>query len=568
MGSVNPVPAGRALCRILEARGSTVVFGVPGTQTVPLFEAFRASRLRTVLTTSELGATFAALGWARVMRRAGVVTAIPGPGFLVSLAGLAEARHDSVPLVLLTGTPATGHRFALQALDQTSAARPLVKAAFRASSAAEVPGSLAAALDLALTGEPGPVLLELPLEALDDPVQGEIPDPARPTAAQPADVTQMASRLMAARRPVFLAGLGCAGATPALLALAERFGAPVATTVSGRGAIPEDHPLALGMDPGTEAVGVLNGLLGQADLVLALGCKFSHNGTGGFRLRLPAERLVHVDASADSLGGDYPASLALQADLEAFLPALLAATSSPAGMTGWEPSSLDAARAQARESMAPFAARVEPEEGTALPIVVEVLRAALPRDACVVTDSGLHQMVVRRHFRVLSADGLLVPADFQSMGFGVPAALGAALARPDRKTVAVVGDGGLAMTGMELLAAVRESVPLKVLVFTDHRLGLIHRQQVDAYGRAHAVDLGPFEPGALALAAGAAYRRLTGDPARAVAEWLDLPEPALLEVPLAPTGAGRLAEALGSAKAAARGILGRRILETLRRLRS
>jgi acetolactate synthase-1/2/3 large subunit len=176
-------------------------------------------------------------------------------------------------------------------------------------------------------------------------------------------------------------------------------------------------------------------------------------------------------------------------------------------------------------------------------------------------------MVVRRHFKVLSPNGLLVPADFQSMGFGVPAALGAALARPGKVTVAVVGDGGLAMTGLELLAAARESVPLKVMVFTDRRLGLIHRQQVDAYGRAHAVDLGPFEPGAVALATGAAYRRLTGDPARAVGEWLSLREPALLEVPLAPTGSGRLAEVLGSAKATARGILGERILGMLRQLR-
>ncbi|MGH7585907.1 MAG: thiamine pyrophosphate-binding protein [Gemmatimonadales bacterium] len=560
-------PAGRTLCKVLAARGSHVVFGVPGTQTVPLFEALRTSTLRTVLATSELGATFAALGWARLSRRPGIVTAIPGPGLLVALAALAEARHDSAPLVLLTGTPASGHRFPLQALDQQAVVRPMVKATLRANRASEVAALTASALDLAAAGEPGPVLLELPLEALDDPAHFEIPVPAAPAAALPADVDAVVSRLLAARRPLVFAGLGCAGAGAALLALVERFVMPVATTVSGRGVIPEDHPLALGMDPGTEALGALNRMLDQADLVLALGCKFSHNGTGGYRLRLAAERLVHVDASAESLGGDYRASLAVQADLRAFLPTLLAALPRSEAAASWDPAALQGARAQARETMRAFETRTA-TDGTELRLVIEALRAVLPRDACVVTDSGLHQLVVRSHFQVLAADGLLVPADFQSMGFGVPAALGAALAQPGRQTVAVVGDGGLAMTGLELLAAVRESVPLKVMVLSDGQLGLIHRQQVDAYGRAHGVDLGPFEPGAVALATGAEYRRLTGDFSAGLADWLALPGPALLEVPLARNAAGRLAAALGVAKSTTRDVLGQRVLDTLRRLRS
>ena len=560
--------AGQVLCRVLEARGSGVVFGVPGTQTVPLFEALRATGLRTVLTTSELGAGFAALGWARVTHRAGVVTTIPGPGLLVSLAALAEARHDSVPLLLLTGIPAGGHRFPLQALDQAAVVRPLVKAALRAASPDEVPAALATALDLAVAGEPGPVMLELPLDRLDESIEGALPDAEQPRAPSRPEVEAVAARLAAARRPLFLAGIGCAGASAALVALVERFGAPVATTVSGRGVVPEDHPLSLGIDPGTEAIGALNRLLGEADLVLALGCKFSHNGTGGFRLRIAAEKLVHVDASADSLGGDYPASLVVHADLPTFLGSLLDSAVPQTGGPGWPATMLDAARAEARDAMRAFDARAGVSGGPDLPAFVEALTAALPRDACLVTDSGLHQMVVRRHHRVRSPDGLLVPADFQSMGFGVPAALGAALARPDRPTVAIVGDGGLAMTGLELLAAVRESVPLKVMVFSDGRLGLIHRQQVDSYGRAHAVDLGPFEPGALALASGAAYRRVTGQPGAAIQEWLALRGPALLEVPLVPDRAGRFADALGGAKSAARGLLGRRIVETLRRLRS
>jgi acetolactate synthase-1/2/3 large subunit len=554
------------LCRTLEAHGSNVVFGVPGTQTVPLFEALRSGGVRTVLTTSELGAGFAALGWARMTRRAGIVSAIPGPGLLVGLAAVAEARHDSVPLVVLTGIPAAGHRFPLQALDQAALAAPVVKAVLRADRARDVPGAAARALQLAEAGEPGPVLVELPLEELDDPSPGAPPTPAGPAAPDPGAVAAITGRLAAARRPLILAGLGCAGAPELLLALAERHLALVATTVSGRGVVPEDHPLALAMDPGTEALAALNGVLDQADLILALGCKFTHNGTGGFRLRLPAERLVHVDASPASLGGDYPASLEVVADVPALLSALLA-TPGGAEPGVWDSAALDVARAEARRRVSDGLDARASASGLDLPDLLAALRAALPRAACLVTDSGMHQMLVRRHLPVLAPDGLLVPADFQSMGFGVPAALGAAIARPDRSVVAVVGDGGFAMTGLELLAAAREAVPLKVLVFSDGRLGLIHRQQVESYGRAHAVELGPFEPGAVALAAGAAYRRLRGDPRAELDEWLAIPGPAVLEVPLRPTAPGRLAELIGAAKATARGALSPRLLAAIRRLR-
>jgi acetolactate synthase-1/2/3 large subunit len=564
---VNPGKAvGRTLCRTLEAHGSNVVFGVPGTQTVPLFEALRSGGVRTVLTTSELGAGFAALGWARMARRAGIVSAIPGPGLLVGLAAVAEARHDSVPLVLLTGIPAAGHRFPLQALDQAALAAPVVKAALRAERASDVPGVVARALRLAEAGEPGPVLVELPLEELDDPAPGSTPTPIGHAAPDPGDVAAVAARLAAARRPLILAGLGCAGAPELLLALAERILAPVATTVSGRGIIPEDHPLALAMDPGTEALAALNDVLDQADLILALGCKFTHNGTGGFRLRLPAARLVHVDASPASLGGDYPASLAVAADVPALLSALLA-TPAGDGAGGWDPATLEAARSDAHRRVSEGLDARASASGLDLPALFAALRAALPRSACLVTDSGMHQMLVRRHVPILGPDGLLVPADFQSMGFGVPTALGAAIARPDRTVVAVVGDGGFAMTGLELLAAVREAVPLKVLVLSDGRLGLIHRQQVESYGRAHAVELGPFEPGAVALATGTSYRRLRGDPRAGLDEWLAIPGPAVLEVPLRPTAPGRLAELAGAAKSAARGALSPRLLAALRRLR-
>jgi acetolactate synthase-1/2/3 large subunit len=195
------------------------------------------------------------------------------------------------------------------------------------------------------------------------------------------------------------------------------------------------------------------------------------------------------------------------------------------------------------------------------------VRAALPRDGILVTDSGLHQSLVRRHFPVLAPRGLMCPSDFQSMGFGVPAAIGAALGAPGRRVVAVVGDGGFAMAGMELLTAVRERVPVAVIVLNDGQLGLIREQQLREYGHAHAVTIDGLDIAAMAAAAGAQHVRLEGNAEEVLRDALARDWPVVVEVAVGDSAGQRAAHAAGFVKQAARGLLGDRLRRWLKGFR-
>ena len=559
------------ICAALETLGIDTVFGLPGTQNVPLFEALRTSRLRTILATHELGAAFMAAGFYRATGRVAALFTIPGPGFTYALTGLAEARHDSAALVHITVAPPAegGRSFQLQALDQAAMAGPVVKRRFRIEREDETESALREAYVTAISGEPGPVLVEVNPVVLTSPSVGTSTIRRLPEYLAP-DAAAILARLRAARRPLLFAGQGAASGAYALRRLAEWLNAPVVTTLSGRGILPEDHPLAVAIDLGGPGLAVVNDLIASADLVLALGCKFSHNGTGGFRLRLPSDKLIHVDASPEVLGVNYPASLLIQADVPALLEALVTSLpgAAPSAAT-WVPSELAAARADA-------ARRVR--EGGPEPRIRDVdvatpaeffraLRAVLPREAILVTDSGQHQSLARRHFPVLAPRGLMCPSDFQSMGFGIPAAIGAAIGAPRRRIVALVGDGGFAMAGLELLTAVRERLPVAVIVFNDGQLGLIREQQLREYGHAHAVALDGFDIAAVAAAAGAQHVRLEGRAEDVLRDALARDWPVVVEVAVGDSAGQLAAHAKGYVKQAARGLLGAGLREWLRGLR-
>lgn len=564
------------LCRTLESLGVDVLFGLPGTQTVPLYEALRRSSIRAIVPTNELAATFMAVGYARVSGRVGVVTTIPGPGFTYALTGLAEARLDSAAVVHIVpaATSANGRVFGLQAIDQLAIAAPLAKAVYVIDRAEELAAHLTDAFHDALVGEPGPVLVQLRPGLLGETIRGPVGSvdekAGDPTAGHPIP-DEARALIRAARRPIIMAGLGAAGAADRVRELAETMMAPVFTTPSGRGVLPEDHPLALCFDPARGGIETLNELVETTDLVLALGCKLGHNGTAGFALRIPQDRLINVNTDATALAGNYPARIAVHSSVGAFLDALLRAD--PAGNgaplasgsdapedgpTGWQPEEIARWRNRLRAPAAsgpPEPAIHGTEEGTAAALI-EALRRALPPDAVLVTDSGLHQTLVRRHFDVHAPRGLILPADFQSMGFGLPAALGANLAAPGRPVVAVVGDGGFAMSGLELLTAAREGIPVVVVVFNDGHFNLIRLQQFGDYGRAHGVSLRNPDFVAFAAAVGARYLRVEGDAESVLRAAIEAGGPTLVEVKVGDSTAIRTLQAGRLAREAARAVLG------------
>lgn len=507
-----------ALCRTLEALGADTVFGLPGSQNVALFEALRTSKLRTLVATHELGASFMANGYARASGLPGVLTTIPGPGFTYALTGLAEAFLDSTPVLYVLGGPASapGRRFQLQALNQRSIVSPLAKRVFDVEAPEEIEPTIREAYRLCRSGEPGPVVVQVspPLFLAEAPPLREAvsdADVLRP----PPGIEEIARRVVAARRPLLYVGQGALDAAHELGELVETIGALVVTTTSARGVLPETHPRVLCFD--RRKTEVLNELVERADLVLALGCKFSHNGAHGFRLRLPRQRFVHVDASDEVLGANYDAAITLAADVRTFLKALLedapvqrvpaASDWSEEEMRSWK----DRAAAAVGEGSEPRIRGLRPPTPAAF---FAALRQAMPRESCLVLDSGLHQMLARKHFQVLCARGFLLPTDLQAMGFALPGAIGAKLARPDRPTVALLGDGGFAMSGLELLTAVRERISLTVVVFNDGRYGLIHRQQLGAHGHAYGTELQNPDIRRVAEAAGARYIRFADGGAR------------------------------------------------------
>jgi acetolactate synthase-1/2/3 large subunit len=558
------------LCTTLEELGVGHVFGLPGTQNLPLFESLRGSHIRVVVATSELGASFMANGYFRASGKVGALTTIPGPGFTFALSGIAEARLDSAAVlyIVVRATGGPGRAFRLQRIEQREMAAPIVKRVYVAEHASDLRPMLAEAHALALEGEPGPVLVEISAAAL----MGRAPSsplPPRPDVGGPSaqDLDEIVARLRGAIRPLLYVGQGANSASREIIELAELLHAPVVTTTSARGVLPEDHALCVPLDLGRPGSAILNALVDASDLVLALGCKMSHNGAHGFRLRIPKEKLIHADASEEVLGANYPASMTVRADVPKLLSCLLAERSRlEARGRSWQAAELDAIEARcrrARESM-DREPRILDADSAAPGDFFDVLGRHLPRESCLTTDSGMHQVLARRHFRVLAPRGFLVPSDFQSMGFGLAAAIGAKLARPERTVVALVGDGGLAMSGSEILTAVREGIPLTVIVFNDGHLGLIRSQQLSAYGSAHGTRLNPVDWELFARSLGATYSRLDRDAERAFATLSRSSGVHLIEVAIGDPPSLRTSILRRRAARAARALVPRWVEERLR----
>jgi acetolactate synthase-1/2/3 large subunit len=475
---------GHVVAETFEALGARVVFGLPGVHALPIWEGLRSTTLDVVPFRQEVNAGFAADGYARVTGRPAPLVVSTGPGALMTLAPLMEAAGSYVPVVALSSQierDAIGRGLGrLHELpDQPASFAPIVKWWGRAQSVEDIPHLLADAWRRALAPPQGPVYVEVPVDLLQAHTKVRLPEldigaPALPTP-QP-DVLDEAARLLSgARRPLVWAGAGVlrASAWDELIALAEALDAPVATTYGGRGAIPDDHPLALGS--GWDERAHVDELA-AADVVLCVGSSMGYELTDDYRLRLSG-RLIRIDAAPERIEIGPPA-LALVGDAKETLAALL-------------PRLQNRVRGDGAQRIANVRERIErglQAQGRDLELgLLRSIAAALPPDAVSAWDSTILAYIAAPHFPVAGPRRFLYPVGSSTLGYAWPAALGAAAA--GSKALAVVGDGGFQYGLSELATARRHGLDVTLLVVDDGGYGVLREYQRDAGFGQFAVDL-------------------------------------------------------------------------------
>jgi acetolactate synthase I/II/III large subunit len=473
---------GRLVAEALEALGAEVAFGVPGIHALAIWDGLRTGPIRPVGLRTELSAGFAADGYARTSGRPAPLLLSTGPGALISLAALMEAASAHVPVVAVTSqipSELIGARrgFLHELPDQKASFAPVVKWAARAESAGEIPELLADAWRRALTPPSGPTFVEIPVDLLagePDAGVGELdPTPPSPPLPSSGDLDESARLLAGAAAPVVWAGGGVlrSGAWEELRLVAERPGAPVASTYMGKGAFPEDDPLAVGTAADEPA---FKELLESADVLLAVGTELGAETTGQYSLELSG-RLIHVDADPGRIGATYDA-LGLVGDAKAVLEALAERLSGPPREDG--PDRV----AELRQQIA--RRREERELG-----LLQTVRAALPRDAVTAWDMTILAYWAAAHFPVYEPRTFHYPLGSGTLGYAWPAALGASLAAPGRQVLAVVGDGGFNYGLAELAAARQHELDAKLLLVDDGGYGILREYQRDQFGETTSVDL-------------------------------------------------------------------------------
>ncbi|MFI5261835.1 MAG: thiamine pyrophosphate-dependent enzyme [Candidatus Limnocylindrales bacterium] len=511
---------GRAIVDALVAGGVRHAFTVPGESFLGVLDALRDAPIRTIATRHEAGAAFMAEGYGQLTGRPAVCLATRSVGAANLAIGLLTATADSTPLVAIVGQVPSGFRGreAFQEVDQTATFGRLCKAAVEVDDAARLMAETARLVALAQAGRPGPVLLAVPEDVVDAAAGGTHATPldtGRPAAVMPAEaaVRQVLAELAHAASPVVVAGAGVlrSGAAELVGRFAERFCLPVVASWRRPDVMPNEHPFYIGMT-GLAAPATVRPRLAAADVLLALGSRLNEITTFDYSVPLAGTQLIHVDAAPGFAGDRRPPDLAVTADTRAFLEAALALADPPLPDPAGHAARLAAVAA---DRAAYRAASTLPDAPPGQPIdpavAVRALQAVLPEDAVVTTDAGNFAGWYARGLRFSAGQRFLGPTS-GAMGYGLPAAIGAALAEPGRRVIALAGDGGLAMLMAELETAVREDARLTVLVHDNGMYGTIRMHQERSFpGRLAATDLGPIDFAAVARACGASASRVERD---------------------------------------------------------
>lgn len=478
----------KALVESLEKAGVEVVFGYPGGQILDVFNCLPDARFQFVLGRHEQGSAHMADGYARTTGKPGVCLVTSGPGATNTITGLATANIDGIPMVVITGQVPLSliGTDAFQEADTTGIARGVSKHCFLVQSADEIPEIVAEAFYIATHGKPGPVVIDIPKSCQQAMTSAQYPERVSLRAYHPESTatTQQLNRLAKlineARRPVLYAGGGviASGAAADVAALAHKAQIPVATTLMGLGSFDERDPLALGL-AGMHGSAAANWSIREADLIIALGVRFSDRVTAKISEYAKNSTLVHVDCDPASINKNVHADLGIVADVKDVLTTVSSRVR-PADHTPW----LD--RIAEWKRLKPMSYK-QMHEAVIMPqSVIEAIDRATKGSAIMVTDVGQHQMWAAQYFRHNHPRHFLSSGGMGTMGFGIPAAIGAAFAKPGDPVVAVCGDGGAQMTFEEVVVAVEHKLPVTIVVINNGCLGMVRQWQELFYSKRYA----------------------------------------------------------------------------------
>ncbi|WP_309066943.1 acetolactate synthase large subunit [Microbacterium sp.] len=489
------ISGAEAVVRSLEKLGVTDVFGIPGGAIMPVYDPLMdASGLRHILVRHEQGAGHAAEGYAAASGKVGVCIATSGPGATNLVTAIADAYMDSVPLVAITGQVFSTlmGTDAFQEADIVGITMPITKHSFLVKKASDIPGAIAAAFEIASTGRPGPVLVDITKDAQQDvvpfvwPPRIDLPGYRPVTKAHGKQIQAAAALLAQARKPVLYVGGGVirAEASTELRALAEATGAPVVTTLMARGAFPDSHPQHLGM-PGMHGTVPAVLALQESDLIVSLGARFDDRVTGKAALFAPHAKVVHVDIDPAEISKIRTADVPIVGDVRDVLVDLESAYRSVIGSgkpdteEWW--SYLDGLRAEFPLGYAPT------EDGLLSPqYVIQRIGELTGPEAVYAAGVGQHQMWAAQFIKYERPNSWLNSGGAGTMGYSVPAAMGAKVAQPDRVVWAIDGDGCFQMTNQELATCVINEIPIKVAIINNSSLGMVRQWQTLFYDGRHS----------------------------------------------------------------------------------
>ena len=482
----------KALIQALEKEGVDVVFGLPGGANLPIYDALVDANFRHVLVRHEQSAAHMADGYARIKRKAGVCFATSGPGATNLITGVATAYADSSPIVAVTGQVplAMIGKDAFQETDIIGVANPCTKYSFQPRTCIEIPEVVKKAFYIAESGRPGPVLVDIPKDVQQATADMNFPDLIKVRGYNPnveADLTDMlraVDLLLKAERPIIMAGGGVilSGAFSELQALAELVKTPVVTTFKGKGAFPENHPLAMG-PIGMHGHAEANKIILEADCIVAVGARFSDRSVGKFEEFGKDMSIIHMDIDPAEIGKNKSVDVALVGDVKSSLRTLIKMISKKATKRD-----LDSPWLTRRKELIQYFAETlkdYPREITAKKSLKK-LRELLPANAILTTEVGQCQMWASLHFDVITPGTFFSSTGLGTMGFGFPASIGAKAARPNVPVVDIAGDGSFNMTENSLAVSVLENLPVIVFLMNNYMLGMVAQWQRTFYNRRYS----------------------------------------------------------------------------------